>query len=137
MTLHDSSNVRTPLFIAVLLVFFSTIAVILRFASRRIKRAEIGADDWAIVIALVRSSPVVFSSTQLTIYQFWTYAQLGLQTTSKNGISFMSLSTANWRRCCRWWCWPTCICSDSKCRCSRNKGTSLQPSSFNNVLHQP
>lgn len=83
MALHDSSNVREPLIIAVILVFLATLAVVLRFISRKLKGIAYGPDDWSIALGLVKCPPIaILPSIILTLGQFWTYAQLGLQIAS-------------------------------------------------------
>ena len=56
---HNHRGVEL-LVIATSILFLATIAVALRFVSRRIKRVRLAADDYMIIVALVgSSSPLV------------------------------------------------------------------------------
>ena len=52
----NDSRVKDVLSSQIACFALATIAVILRFVSRRVSKIAIKADDWMIVVALVRSS---------------------------------------------------------------------------------
>jgi hypothetical protein len=108
MALPDEENVTKPLIVAVVLVALATASVVLRFISRRVKKVAYGVDDWTIVFALVVSSRVYYS-VFLILEQFWTYAQLGLQTASMTLRLNLGAAEPNTTRYRRRWSRAKCV----------------------------